>query len=299
MESQEQSQSTTPVTVIGLGAMGTALARAFLHGGHPTTVWNRTKEKVDILVAEGATGAATVADAVAPSKLLIACVLDYPAAHVTLDPVGDMLAGRAIVNLTNGTPQQAREMGSWAAAHDAEYLDGGIMAVPPMIAQPEAVLLYSGSRSTFESHERDLARLGTGKYLGADPGLASLHDLALLSGMYGMFAGALHAFALVGTENIRATDLVPLLVPWVTAMTAQLPDLARQIDARDYTLDTAANLQMQSVGFVNIGNASKDQGVSFELLAPLQALVERRVRDGHGADDLSGLIELIRKPAER
>ncbi|MER5301781.1 NAD(P)-binding domain-containing protein [Streptomyces lasiicapitis] len=33
------------VTVIGLGEMGFTLASAFLDGGHPTTVWNRTPEK--------------------------------------------------------------------------------------------------------------------------------------------------------------------------------------------------------------------------------------------------------------
>ncbi|MER6985206.1 NAD(P)-binding domain-containing protein, partial [Streptomyces carpinensis] len=32
----------TPVSVLGLGPMGTALASAFLAAGHPLTVWNRT-----------------------------------------------------------------------------------------------------------------------------------------------------------------------------------------------------------------------------------------------------------------
>ncbi|MFC7722700.1 NAD(P)-binding domain-containing protein [Nonomuraea recticatena] len=35
----------TPVTVLGLGSMGTALAEAFIEAGHPTTVWNRTASK--------------------------------------------------------------------------------------------------------------------------------------------------------------------------------------------------------------------------------------------------------------
>jgi hypothetical protein len=60
------------------------------------------------------------------------------------------------------------------------------MAVPPMIAKPGAFLLYSGSRSAFDTHRPVLDSLGESRYLGADPGLAALHDLALLSGMYGM-----------------------------------------------------------------------------------------------------------------
>lgn len=33
-------QHRTPVTVVGLGSMGSALAEAFIDAGHPTTVWN-------------------------------------------------------------------------------------------------------------------------------------------------------------------------------------------------------------------------------------------------------------------
>jgi phosphoglycerate dehydrogenase-like enzyme len=48
------------VTVLGLGAMGSALAGAFLAAGRPVTVWNRTQGKAGELVARGATEATTV-----------------------------------------------------------------------------------------------------------------------------------------------------------------------------------------------------------------------------------------------
>ena len=35
------------VTVIGLGAMGSAIANAFLNAGHDVTVWNRGPEKTE------------------------------------------------------------------------------------------------------------------------------------------------------------------------------------------------------------------------------------------------------------
>ena len=54
------------ITVIGLGNMGSALARRFLAGGHPTTVWNRTAAKADPLRAAGATVAPNAASAIAP-----------------------------------------------------------------------------------------------------------------------------------------------------------------------------------------------------------------------------------------
>ncbi|HUR05444.1 MAG TPA: NAD(P)-binding domain-containing protein, partial [Nonomuraea sp.] len=37
----------TPVTVIGMGMMGRALATAFMNAGHPTTIFNRTPGKAE------------------------------------------------------------------------------------------------------------------------------------------------------------------------------------------------------------------------------------------------------------
>ncbi|MFD0855163.1 NAD(P)-binding domain-containing protein, partial [Actinomadura adrarensis] len=41
------------LTLLGLGDMGAALARAWLAAGHPLTVWNRTPARAEPLKAEG------------------------------------------------------------------------------------------------------------------------------------------------------------------------------------------------------------------------------------------------------
>ena len=87
-----------------------------------------------------------------------------------------------------------------------------------------------------------------------------------------------------------------LLGPWLEAVITFLPGLVQQIDAGDYTIDVVSNLGMQAASFDNIVRASKAQGISAELLTPLQSLFHRRVADGRGAEDISGVIELIRKP---
>jgi len=51
------------VGFIGLGNMGSGMARNLLKARHELTVYNRTPEKVKALVEQGARGAATVADA--------------------------------------------------------------------------------------------------------------------------------------------------------------------------------------------------------------------------------------------
>jgi 3-hydroxyisobutyrate dehydrogenase-like beta-hydroxyacid dehydrogenase len=147
----------SPVTVLGLGPMGSALAGAFLAGGHRTTVWNRTAAKADALVARGAVRAHTVAEAVQASPLVVVCVIDYDAVRTILDSAADALPGRTVVNLTADSPERARAMAEWADEHDVAYLDGAIMTPTETIGGPEAVVLYSGPREVFDAHRPALA----------------------------------------------------------------------------------------------------------------------------------------------
>ncbi|GAB3836407.1 NAD(P)-binding domain-containing protein [Kribbella italica] len=280
------------MTVLGLGAMGTALAQAFVSAGHPTTVWNRTPGRAPDLT--GVTRAKTVADAVSASSLVLVCLLDDASVQEALAPAATEFAGRTLVNLTNGTPAHARRTADWATQQGADYLDGGIMAVPAMIGGPAAFVLYSGSEAAFEKHGPTLSTVARPQFVGADPGLAALHDLALLSGMYGMFSGAIQALALTSSEKVSPTAFTEqLLVPWLTAMMAGIPALARELE---YGADDAAgsNLAMQSAGFVNLLDASRDQGVDPALLVPMGELLARAVREGHGDEDIAAVVPLLR-----
>ncbi|MFJ9414592.1 NAD(P)-dependent oxidoreductase [Streptomyces sp. NPDC101227] len=280
------------VAVLGLGAMGTALADALLAAGHRVTVWNRTAARADGPVERGARRANTAAEAVAAAEVVIVCILDYADVGALLADRagGEVLQGRAVVNLTNGSPEEARSMAERVSALGGAYLDGGIMAVPEMIGRPEALVLYSGERAAFEAYRGVLDGFARSVYLGADAGLAPLNDLALLSGMYGMFGGFAHAAALVRSAGGPVAEFTTgLLVPWLQAMCGGLPAMAAEIDSGDYGA-TGSSLGMQ-VAHDSIGALSRAQGVSDELFAPVFALMERRVAGGHGDEGFAGVVE--------
>ena len=73
------------VTVIGLGNMGSALARALLEDGYAVTVWNRSQEKAAPLVDKGAVLAPSPSAAITDSPMIMVCVTNYTAANHILD----------------------------------------------------------------------------------------------------------------------------------------------------------------------------------------------------------------------
>ncbi|GGW55125.1 dehydrogenase [Streptomyces lucensis JCM 4490] len=283
----------TPVTLLGLGAMGTALARAWLAAGHPLTVWNRTPAAASALAAEGARIADTAAEAVAANALVVVCLLDDDSVDAVLE--GTDLADTDLVNLTTSTPAQARARAEWARERGARYLDGGIMAVPPMIGAPEAggYVFYSGSRGLFERHRQTLAVPSGTTYVGEDAGFAALHDVALLSAMYGMFAGAAHAFALIRKEDIDPAALAPLLADWLVAMAPAVHQTADHLRSGDYAQGVVSNLAMQVAGTPTFLTTAEQQGVSPELLSPYFDLMSRRLAVGSGEEGLTGVVDLL------
>ncbi|MEV7419496.1 NAD(P)-binding domain-containing protein [Streptomyces sp. NPDC089919] len=287
----------TPLTLLGLGSMGTALAHAWLAAGHPVTVWNRSPERTRPLAAAGAAVAATPAAAVAASPLVVTCLLDDASVGAVL--AGADLRGKDLVDLTTGTPATGRARAAWAAERGARFLDGGIMAVPPMVGVPGsgAYVFYSGDPGLFEAHRAALEAVGGARYVGADPGHAALYDSALLSAMYGMFAGVAHAYALIGGEDVAAKELAPLLAEWLGAMTpAAVAGTAERLDSGDLTTGVVSNLAMQAGGTAGFAATARGQGVSTELLDPYFALLRRGVEEGRGDQDNAGLVGLLRRP---
>ena len=94
----------TDISVIGLGAMGSALAHCLLTHGHAVTVWNRTPEKAAPLVDAGARQADTLEQAVLASPLVLTCIKTHGETRQLLDPLGDALSGKTVFELSTGAP---------------------------------------------------------------------------------------------------------------------------------------------------------------------------------------------------
>ncbi|WP_090935036.1 NAD(P)-dependent oxidoreductase [Nonomuraea jiangxiensis] len=284
----------TPVTVMGLGLMGRALAGAFAAAGHPTTVWNRTPGKAAPLIASGVREAGTVEDAVGAGSLLIVCVRDYDAVQEILAPVSGALSGKVLVNLTSGASDEARALAGWAAEHGAGYLDGAIMMTPPGIGAPDTAILYGGSPELFAEHEQTLRVLGGATtHLSSDAGIPSLYDVALLGIMWGTFNSFMHSVALVGTENIAATDFLPFATDWLGGVASFMATYAQQIDKGEYVAgDATLETQVPPVG--HLVHESRIRGIDAAIPEYTKALIEEAIARGHALDSYARIVEHFR-----
>ena len=286
------SMSNRPVTVLGLGSMGSALARAFVADAHPTTVWNRTSEKAEPLVSMGARAADSVEEAVAASPLVITCLTGFDETRDVLARAAPSLQNRDLVTLNSGSPAGARRMASWASGHGARLLAGAIQDVPEAIGDT-AVLHYSGDAIVFDAHRQTLRALGEAVHVGDEPDIAALYELAaggvLLPAMLGFFQGA----AVMQARGRTAASLVPSVERSLEVVKALLHGLAARIDRRDYN-DAANPVDL----YLSLEQAEHDlgreTGVDVAWQAPAWDRLRKATELGYGNQDIAVVTEVLR-----
>ncbi|MGW1014314.1 NAD(P)-dependent oxidoreductase [Streptomyces termitum] len=286
----------TPVTVIGLGAMGSAVAAAFVEAGHPTTVWNRTPSRADPLVEKGAVRAASVAAAVAASPLVVTVLTTHEATREVLGPVADGLRGRSLVTLNSGSPAAARRLAGWVREQGARHLGGAVKDVPPAVGGADTLLYYSGDAPVFAEHERTLRVLGGDTvYLGGDPDLAVLYEAAvggtLLPALVGFFQGA----AALQARGLTAASMVRFSVKWFGMIASVLPALAEEIDSGDYG-EPLSTVDVFAAGMAGDTELGREAGLDVDWHRPFHDLLTRAVESGRGAESIAVLTELLKKP---
>nr|WP_278253213.1 NAD(P)-binding domain-containing protein [Bordetella petrii] len=291
---------STTVTVLGLGTMGAAIARLFLEQGRQVTVWNRSAGKAAPLAALGARAAATAAEAIRASDLAVMIVYDYAAAHAILAAPGvaAALRGKTLVQLTTGSPAEAREALAWATAHGAAYLDGAIQAAPSQMGQPDTPVLLSGDPQAYARVAgtlRDLA--GNITYLGSQIDAAAAMDLATLSYVYGATAGFIHGALIAESQGLDVAQLGSIVAGISPSFGAFFQHEGKVIQSGDFTVSESP-LRISVEAARRILDSSKAAGINTDMPAFVDNWLQRADAAGLGNQELAALIKVIRPRAQ-
>lgn len=280
------------ISVLGLGAMGSAIARTFIERGFRTTVWNRTPSRAEPLVDAGATATTSAAEAAAASPVVVICLLDGQAVEEVLDAVGDAASGRTLVNVTSGSPAQARATEKWARAHGAEYLDGKIMGDPPYVGTPNVQFAFSGSPTAFARYESALGQLGTIAHHGEDAGAAAVEFMAQVAVGYEFLIGFLHTLRLVRAEGFDIEAFAERVAGSLGGYAQLLSMFATAVDSGAYGPDLGS-LDVQAALMDDMISHRESVGVETVRMREVKRLMDRRIAQGHGDQGFSSLFELL------
>lgn len=285
------------VSVIGLGAMGSAIAKAELQAGHRVTVWNRSPGKINPLVDLGASGSGAFSDAIKASEHIIVCVDCYATSDQLLDSdiVTPHLDGKTIIQFSTGTPSEARSSQALLSKHGATYLDGTLLCYPGELGNPDSLVLIGGAQPAYAAARKVLDPLGGDlRYLGENIAAAAAVDLGALSTSVALYLGVAHGAHICQTEGVAVDHLASVLLHG-----PRCKEMAEIIHTGSYELGSlydGASLSVWNDVVKRILAHAETTGTNSELPAFLAQIYQRGVDAGFGAEDRAALVKALSNP---
>jgi 3-hydroxyisobutyrate dehydrogenase-like beta-hydroxyacid dehydrogenase len=287
---------------VGLGAMGSRLARRLLEAGHTVAGYNRTPGKARPLEAAGLKIAASPRHAAEGASAVFSMVTDDAALRaVALGPDG-IVAGlereAVYVEMSTASPAVAREIADAVAARGATMLDAPVSGSTISVERGEASIVVGGDAAALERVAPYLAIMGPGglTHVGA-LGVAKTMKIATNLGLAVQILAFSEAVLLAEKAGIARATAVEALLKSVVAspmiryrgpfVLGTMPrdawfsvpmmqkDLQLALDqghASGVTLPTTALAQQWLSMARGVGLGARDFATVFDVLAGLSGL---------------------------
>ena len=164
-----KSDSQTPVGLIGLGLMGTALAERLRGGGFDVWGYDIDPGRTGPFIELGGKPASNAAGVVSACGRIILSLPDSDVVETVLSEVGpSLVAGRIVIDTSTGEPERAAQMGRRLGERDVSYLDATVSGSSRQVREGQAVVLAGGLADVFDRCQ-DLFRLFARRWFHLGP----------------------------------------------------------------------------------------------------------------------------------
>jgi 3-hydroxyisobutyrate dehydrogenase-like beta-hydroxyacid dehydrogenase len=142
------------VGFIGLGNMGSAVARNLLGAGHDLTVYNRTRSRAEAFASLGAKVADTPAAAASGAEALITMLADDAAVEAVIfspgDAIGALTAGAVHISLSTISVALSRRLAARHREHQQHYVAAPVFGRPDAAAAAKLFVVAAGAAAQIE-----------------------------------------------------------------------------------------------------------------------------------------------------
>jgi len=153
------------VGFVGLGTMGREMALNLLKAGFAVCAYDVRKEAIDDLVAQGATGAQSPADAARDADIIISMLPDTPQVEEIVYGEGGLLSalprGRLLVDMSTISPVAVRRMHADLKAAGVAFLDAPVSGGPVGAKNASLSIMAGGDKDAFLRAEPYFRAMGT------------------------------------------------------------------------------------------------------------------------------------------
>ena len=290
-----QDHAPTPVTFLGLGTMGGAMAANLARAGFPVTAWNRSPGRAPDLVGLGVTMAATPAIAAAASTIVVICVSDTPDVEAVLFGPDGVVAGARpgtlIVDCSTIAPSGSWDFATRLTERGLSMVDAPVSGGSEGARNATLTIFVGGdvadverARPVLSAMGRSITHVGP---IGAGQAVKAVNQVILA----GTYLGVAEGIVLAIKAGLDVEQIVSALGGGAAQSWVLENRSGRMVD-NDYPLGFKVSLHRKDLGI------ALDLAAQVGAVLPVSALAAQLetglIAQGHGDDDVSAVARAIR-----
>ena len=284
------------IAFLGLGLMGSGMANRLLSAGFPLAVFNRNPQKAAPFAAAGAKAAASPREAAAGAEVILSMLADDNAARaVWLGENGALAAaapGTVLLESSTVTVGWIGELAAAAAARGCELLDAPVTGSKTHAAVGELCFLVGGSGVTLEKARPVLAAMSRAIVHLGPTGSGALLKL-INNFLCGVQAASLaEALALIERSGLDRGKALEILTSGAPG-SPLIKTLSARMTGPDYTPNFPLRLMAKDLAYAS--QEGRRHSLDLTTVATALEVFKKAIAAGHGDEDMSAVIEPLRK----
>ncbi len=270
---------TEKIGFIGLGIMGAGMVSNLLKAGFPVTVWNRTPQRAEPLLQQGATWADSPAEVAKQTDIIMICVSDTPDVQAVILGENNVIhrakANALVIDCSTISPQATREIADQLTAQGIAMLDAPVSGGSEGAKNGTLSIMVGGDEADFARATPIFNAIGkTLTYVGghgAGQTVKLVNQIVVVVNMLAVSEGLLLAEA--GGLDL---DKVLSAISGGAAGSWMLSNRGPQVVADDWRPGFTIDLQQKDLRLVleagdQLGVPLVGTGLVFQLYRTLQA----------------------------
>lgn len=288
-----------PVGVVGLGQMGSAMARTLLDGGRRVCAWDVASSARQAAAATGVDVAVDPAAVAAAAPIVVTSLPDRSAVtEAVLGGSGLSKAGREdllVVDTSTTTPQDARVLASQFRGVGIDYIDAPVTGGPGAAAAGQLGIMVGGDEALFERALPILKALGSIVVrcgpLGSGQVVKASNQLIVVATL-GAVGEALSLVRAAGVDPVTAREV--LLSGY--AASPILEGQGGRMLRRDFEPGGKARFNLKDR--LSVAELSAATGVATPVFEAAMGYIDALVKAGGGDLDHSAIVTVIEGAVE-
>ncbi len=282
------------VGFVGLGQMGAPMAANIARAGYPLTVYNRTPDKAEPLVALGAKAAASPRELAQASQVIVTMLTDASAVEGVLTGPDGMLAGgqpgTVLIDMSTVAPEQSRRISAHVGVHGWLMLDAPVFGSTGPAKDGSLGILVGGDEEVFEAQRALLEKMGEHLFYFGPQGSGATAKLCFNLMVASQVAGLAEAMCLADKGGLELGQLGQAILASPVASLLVQRKIGNMV-AQDFPAAFPLKHMHKDLGLM-VGTAHT-LGAALPVTASIHQLFTAARARGYGEEDFAAVFRVL------